>query len=227
MNNNWNIPKVWENETAYILGGGASIISQFGIPADIVKQVRNGKLPMSVYSSYMEKLFDKNVIGINAAYQLGSWVDYVYFMDKDYMLAERGGLSKFPNKVISALEYSETEDWCYTVKGTQEHGICETPNTIAYNWSSGAAAINLAYHLGAKKIVLLGFDMKLTRGKQHFHQAGNGYTKPKLIDKVFKRHLQAFEYIKNDADRLGVEIINASPKSAIKEFKRATLNSIL
>ena len=227
MPSKWNIPKIWENETAYILGGGASIISQFGIPADIVKQVRNGNLPMSVYALYMEKLFDKKVIGINAAYQLGSWIDYIYFMDKDYMLSERENLAKFPNPVISALEYSETEDWCHTIKGITKEGICTIPNTISYNWSSGAAAINLAYQLGAKKIVLLGFDMKLTRGKQHFHKGGKGYNPISNIDKVFARHLGAFEHIKNDADKLGIEIINASPKSAIKEFKRVTLKSVL
>ena len=35
----WKIPKVWENEEVWILGGGPSVASSFNIPEEVVKEV--------------------------------------------------------------------------------------------------------------------------------------------------------------------------------------------
>lgn len=225
----WKIPKIWEGQTAYILGGGASVVSQFGIPDDVVEAVRSGEMPMSVYSQYMEALKSKNVIGVNAAFKLGSWMDFIYFMDKDFMLTNRVALANYPKKTVSTLPYTEGEDWCLTVKGNTINGICAMPNTIAYNHNAGAGAINLAYHLGAKRIVLIGFDMKVVSGMQHFH---GDYINSELVrtpehEMGFSKHLQVFPAIKNDAELLGIEIINTSLESALNEFEKIPLERLL
>lgn len=229
MLRNWNIPKLWEGETVFILGGGASIISQFGIPSDLVKQVRAGKLPMSIYSNYFEALHDKHVIGVNAVFQLGDWLDAIYFIDKDFMLTWRNKLSKYPNPVYSPLPYTEGESWCHTLKGTSKFGICEKPHTVGFNHNSGAGAINLAYHMGAAKIVLIGFDMKTIARKQHFHGAYINSELPRTAETKmeYSKHLQVFPQIKKDADRLGVEIINTSLKSALDMFEKMPLEEVL
>jgi hypothetical protein len=229
MQGHWKIPKIWEGETAFILGGGASVISQFGIPQSVVQSVRKGNVPMSVYSPFMESLHDLKIIGVNSAFKIGGWMDYVYFMDKDYMLTNRGELAVYPNPVVSPLLYSEGESWCNTVKASKESGICTIPNTVAYNHNSGWGAVNLAYHLGARRIVLIGFDMKIINKKQHFH---GDYINSKLVrteeSKMgFSKHLNVVPAIVKDAKRLGVEIINTSMKSAIKQFKKVPLKEFI
>lgn len=225
----WKIPKIWEGETAFILGGGASIIPQFGIPQELAEEVRKGERPMLEYSDYMKPLHDKKVIAVNAAFKIGSWFDYIYFMDKDFMLTYRTCLHQFPNKVVSPLNYTEGESWCNTVKANQQIGICAVPDIVAYNHNSGAGAINLAYHLGAKKIVLIGFDMKLTDSKLHFHgeYLNSKLIRPKEKDTGFSKQMIAFPAIKNDADILGIEIINTSMESALDMFEKKPLEELL
>ena len=96
---------------------------------------------------------------------------------------------------------------------------------VSWNNNSGAATINLAVHMGAKRIILLGFDMKLDEEKnQHWHKFYS--TKEKDIASTFRKHLSGFQEIKRDADLLGVEIINANPTSAITQFPRMNFKDI-
>ncbi len=75
----------------------------------------------------------------------------------------------------------------------------------------GAAAINLAYHTGATRVFLLGFDMNLgNSSRQHWHNVYNRgpIVEPKRIKKLpFRRHLRYFPNIAYDAKELGLEII--------------------
>ena len=54
----WNPPQIWKDQTAFILGGGPSLKD-----ADL------------------DLIHDRRVIGVNNAYQLGSWVDVCWFGD--------------------------------------------------------------------------------------------------------------------------------------------------
>jgi len=118
----YHIPKIWEGETCFIIGGGASILSQFNIPKDVVKEVTKGTLPMSAYSPFMEVLHDKNVIAVNSAYKLGDWVDITYFSDKPFYLHNRVDLFMSASMKISSLEYAENSDW---VTITQVVGVMQ------------------------------------------------------------------------------------------------------
>jgi hypothetical protein len=104
-------------------------------------------------------------------------------------------------------------------------GISTDPTSVAWNGNSGAAAISLAHHFGAKKIILLGFDMNNSMGgKTHWHDGHGRKAKKKL---PYPRHLKCFPFIAEDADQLGLEIINANPDSTITAFPRKTVEEIL
>jgi hypothetical protein len=47
------------------------------------------------------------------------------------------------------------------------------------------------------------------------------------IQLPFPKHLVGFPAIKEDADKLGVQIFNVCPDSAIKEFPKLTLKEAL
>lgn len=76
--------------------------------------------------------------------------------------------------------------------------------------NSGAGAISLAAHYGAKRIVLLGYDCQYTDGKKHWHgdhpkTLGNAMSMPKWANQF-----------KEVAVRIkDVEVINATRQTAL------------
>ena len=84
-----------------------------------------------------------------------------------------------------------------------------------FNSSSGGSAVNVAYLLGAKRIILLGFDMRFVDGKSNWWQ----YDQFPKTDKGYANFIRPFYKIKEDAYKLGVEILNATPSSALDMFR--------
>lgn len=229
----WRVPKIWEGGDVWIIGGGPSVPRQFDVPEDIIQKVTQGTLPPNAYSSYMNIIHDKHVIAVNMAYRIGDWIDVVIFGDSGFYTKERVSLSKFPGLRISCTPISKSEDWVKTLgrDGAKSKGISTNTALISWNSNTGAAAINLAVHFGAKRIFLLGFDMNIDQNKmQHWHDL---YRKGPVSDDrrkrklPFVRHLQGFPIIASDAKKLGVEIINVSPDSAITDFPKMSLKQVL
>jgi hypothetical protein len=227
----WSVPKIWKGGDVWILGGGPSVIQQFYMPSDIVSQVLEGKLPVSAYSPYMEPIHKKHVIGVNAAFEIGTWIDMVVFGDSKYFVNHRKKMALFPGLRVGCTPAARTASWAKELDrdGKKPYGLTMNPTKVSWNGNSGSAAINVAVHTGAKRIFLLGFDMKLAGGEKHWHRV---YSKGKPIKRVgiqlpFPKHLVGFPAIKEDADKLGVQIFNVCPDSAIKEFPKLTLKEAL
>lgn len=232
----WKIPKIWEGGDCWIIGGGPSMPRQFGVPSDVIDKVRSGELPPSSYSSYMHKIHDKHVIGVNSAYKLGDWIDIVTFGDIDWYKANRQELLK--KKVILVAFNQIEEDIKYAFDGIRTvprnldvpKGLSTKPNTVSWNKNTGLASINLAYHLGVKRIFLLGFDMKLDDSKkQHWHGLYSSYNRTEFAPHKlpFGWHLPKIPNIWEQSKRLGFEIINVTDDSAIKHFPKVQLNDVL
>jgi hypothetical protein len=104
-------------------------------------------------------------------------------------------------------------------------GISTDPILLGWNNNSGAAAINLAVHTGVKKIILLGFDMKLDpQQNQHWHKL---YVSPiNQTKSIFSKHLIGFPAIKKDLDKLGVVVLNCNPDSAIDCFQKVNFKDL-
>jgi len=237
----WRVPKIWEGGECWIIGGGPSVPRQFNVPERIIREVvHEGRSP-AVYSQYMEALHDKHVIGVNVAYMIGEWIDVVFFGDFKFFLAHKFGLAEFPGLKVScnARVNKKQYDWVKYLAHDKERkkGISLNSRKVSWNGNSGAAAISLAVHMGATRIILLGFDMKLKDDDpvQHWHQLYKGLHPPagkkgrnkKERALPFPRHLKGFEFIYKDARKRGITIINACPDSAIKEFKKMSVKQLL
>jgi hypothetical protein len=232
---NWRVPRIWEGGDVWILGGGPSVFTQFDIPKEVVDNVLAGTSPPSVYSDYMKPLHDKHVIGINVAYLIGDWIDMVFFGDSGFYQTHRTRLAVFPGMKITCHNGASKETWIKFLgrDGRKPRGISSAPNLVSWNGNSGAAAVSVAAHAGAKRIILLGFDMSLNGdNRQHWHNlygrgvinVGDERKRRKL---PFERHLRGFEDIARDAQAMGIEILNASPTSAITQFRKLTVKEIL
>jgi hypothetical protein len=234
----WSVPKIWEGGECWILGGGPSLPRQFDVPENIIQDVIDKKLPLDAYSSYMSAIHDKHVIGVNTAFMIGNWIDIVFWGDKKWYLNNRQSLGEFPGLKITCHpyfangQYAKENVKCVVKDNQRPTGISSNPSTTSWNSNSGAAAISIAANMGAKQIVLAGFDMKLGEDKrQHWHaEYGTASRDRANVDHrklPFGRHLIGFAQIAKDAKRRGITIINVCPDSAIKEFPKMTVKQAL
>lgn len=95
---------------------------------------------------------------------------------------------------------------------------------IHHGLNSGYQTINLAYHFGVSRIVLLGYDMQHTGGKRHWFG-----DHPKSLTNADGIHnwVAGFSRLAKDLHQDGIDVINASPETALKCFKRQPLEEIV
>ena len=80
-------------------------------------------------------------------------------------------------------------------------------------------AINFAFHFGAKRIVLLGYDMKFgADGQAHWG------LEERSAEKGFR---SAFVGLASALRKANVEVINATPSSGLDVFPEAALETVL
>lgn len=103
-----------------------------------------------------------------------------------------------------------------------EGGLTSDPAKLAHGHHSGYQAINLAIHLGASKVVLLGYDMQATGGRHHyFGKHPHGKRPPyDLFMKWFPSIVPALE-------ERGVSVVNASRETALDLFPRMPIAEAL
>jgi hypothetical protein len=89
--------------------------------------------------------------------------------------------------------------------------------TIGWGGNSGFGALNLAVQFGAKRIVLVGFDMRLDKGL-HWHGAHAGLHNPN--DRNVARWRRVIDGAAPTLKALGVEVLNASPISALQAYPK-------
>jgi hypothetical protein len=93
---------------------------------------------------------------------------------------------------------------------------------IHHGGNSGYQAINLAYLMGAAKIILLGYDMH-NNGMAHFfgdHPKG-------LSNGRYDQYVSNFTRLAKDLAAAGIEVINCTPDSALTQFAKKDFQAIL
>ncbi len=228
----WFVPRMWDDGECWIIGGGSSLPRQFGVPESIIKKVMEKKITVAAYSDYFKPIHDRHVIGTNAAYFLGDWISILYFGDLPFFRENKYQLYNFLNlKVTSAgnlpVENSYEHKNIKKLKRDLRYGLSEYGDTIRWNGNAGGGAINLAAHLGVKRILLLGFDMKANeKGQTHWHVGLPNYLKP-TEPLAFFKFLKSFPAIASDAKRRHIEILNVSEDSALDVFPKVKLKDVL
>lgn len=100
-------------------------------------------------------------------------------------------------------------------------GVSLQPGRLVHGGNSGHQAVNLAVQRGARRIILLGFDMMAADdGRRHWF--GNH---PGAMNKEspYPRWARAFDAMARALERLGVEVINCSRRTAITAFPRSRI----
>jgi hypothetical protein len=103
--------------------------------------------------------------------------------------------------------------------------LFSTPGVVGSGGNSGFQAFNLVAQFGVRRIILIGFDMRLDTGV-HFH----GPHRQPLHNPhaaTVMRWRQGFDAAAPVLKARGIEVFNASPDSTLQAYPYATVDDVL
>lgn len=197
------VARLWPESTIAILGGGPSLTA-----ADVAR----------CQAAHVR------VIAINDAHRLAPWADVLYAADAKWWHYHQGVPS------FTGLKYSLQPDaarWpgVQILENTGEEGLEARPSGLRAGRNSGYQSMNLAVHFGARRILLLGYDMQRLPG-QRSHWFGD-HPERLRCDSPYDTFLRRFETIVEPLQRLGITVINCTRTTALTCFPRLPLNEAL
>jgi hypothetical protein len=197
------VPRLCRSGVAVCLGGGPSLTA-----ADV--DACRGKA---------------TVIAINDAYRLAPWADVLYAADAKWW-RWHAGVPTFPGRkyAIRNLDMAFPDDAdIHILENSGEVGLETSPLGLRSGKDSGYQAINLAVHLGATKILLLGYDGQYPLGGPA-HWFGEHPDGSRLDLGVT---LPLYDTLVVPLKRLGVTVVNCSRETSLLTFPRQPLAEAL
>lgn len=204
----WTPEPLFGGETVFCLASGPSLTQE------IADRIRCGR-----------------AIAVNTSARLAPWADVLYFTDSGWYEPRRDLVANWAGLVISMSRTAKRElpDKVRRVQGigdpTLGGGGFPPLGTagIRQGRSSGHTAVSLAIALGASRVVLVGYDMRVVGGREHHHSE---YTGPRDLDQYAREFVPAFDGWNAAALKVGVQILNATPQSAVQEFPFVDLDEV-
>lgn len=192
----------WQNETVAILASGPSLT------------------PDAAF--YARNRADR-VIAINESWQLCRDADVLYAADSAWW-NKRG-----PDPVwFKGERWSCDMGWHgkpapagITLVPCKPGSAITLTGPISTGSNSSFQAMHLAIRWGAKKIVFLGLDMTADNGGHWHRDHGPGLRNTE--ERTYQNFRRAFETAAPEIAALGVEVVNASPTSALNCFPKIPL----
>jgi len=196
----------WEGEAVAIVGSGPSIKN----------------IDLSILKDRI------HVIAIKTAVDLCPWAEVCYGCDAPWWIDQKGlpkfhGLkffhgpqaaNKWPDLIKVEIEISKDDM------------LIDQPLHIGNGGCSGFQAQNLAIQFGATDIILIGLDCN-ENGGIHWYGRNKWPNASNPVQSNFNRWIKGFENAMPSVRRLGINIINASPESALKCFPKKPLTEIM
>jgi len=169
------------------------------------------------------------VIAIKKNVDLAPWADVVYGCDAAWW-RNVAGLPNYHGLKICATARGISETFrevrLVTVQAALDKLLLDEPGVIGSGGNSGFQALNLAVQWGAKRILLLGFDVDARAGVHWYgRNSGPGRSNPDELN--FRRWRLAFASTVGELDRRGVVVVNAAAASSLSCFPRASVADTL
>lgn len=197
------VPRLWPGETFAILAGGPSLTL-----ADVDACRAAGC----------------RTIAIKDAIRLAPWTEAWYGCDAKYWRHYGDSVPEF-----TGLRYTLEADaaqWATVLRNTGQTGLETDSSGLRTGKNSGFQAVNLAVHLGARRILLLGYDMQQVDGRNYWfaepRPASYSWVQPPYRD--FR---ECFETIVEPLRAEGITVINCTPDSALTCFTMMSLAQAL
>lgn len=161
------------------------------------------------------------VLVVNNGYLRAPWARWLYacdygwwkyhFADVDRMCTGE----RWTQDVDAAREFGLQHIEC----DPHGKGLCRTPGKINGGNNGGFQALNIAFHLGATKILLLGYDMV----GMHWHAEHPKEISGPAHTADYALYASAFPALGDDLSAAGVQVVNCSRVTALSCFRRSTI----
>lgn len=217
-----SVPRLWPDSTVVCLGGGSSLT------AEDVAYCRD--------KAHVIAIKEAGCCRIPGHVAPAPWADVLYAAEARWWHMV-GGAPDFKGLKYSiqqdaferpelrrpVTEWAEPYPDLQVLRDTGSEGLELDPTGLKTGHNSGYQAINLAVHLGAKRIVLLGYDMaKGLGGTQNWFGPHKTH-----LESQFSLFLNRYTTIVGPLERLGITVINASRASALRVFPQMPLEEAL
>lgn len=202
----WTPEPIFRGETVFCLASGPSMT------ADIARKVRG-----------------RRVLAVNSTWQrLAPWADVWFFTDNNVFEAFRGEIEHYDGRVVTMSRAAKREmpGKVQRVRGQWSDRFPPIGSEfVRQGRSSGHTAISVLVAMGAAKIALLGYDMRVVDGREHHHD--DYRDRPRDLDIYQREFVPAFAGWNDAAWLAGVDIVNCTAGSAVTEFPFADLDEVL
>lgn len=178
------------------------------------------------------RLAGRQVVAINRALEVLPGAALVWWSDELFWLNNRARILAHDGQLLTALRPSDRlrEPYPLRVKVWRFTGLSgydPEPGCIRSGNNSGFAALHAAVKLGARKIVLLGYDFDAPGPETHWH-SGYGQHGGALWNRVLQtKMLPYFESLVPAFHERGVQIRVANPASRLVCWPRCSLEDAL
>lgn len=212
------VPRLWPGETVVCLGGGSSLTAE---DAEFCRD-----------KAHVIAIKEAGCCRIPGFDPVAPWADVLYAADEKYWRFVQGAPE------FAGLKYSIQQDaheqptlrrpiaeWARhwpdlrVLRDTGVEGLETDPTGLKTGHNSGYQAIGLAVHLGAKKIVLLGYDMwRGPSGRQNWFGPH-----PTHLQSQFELFLNKYLTLVEPLKQRGIAVVNASRFTMMGAFPRVPL----
>lgn len=207
------IPQLFPGSTVVCVASGPSLVKED------LELVRDACWPMIV---------------TNSTWKAAPYADVLYACDKEWWdhaenrptAAEFDGLRVTQHEDVAMNRRPGEPRIFRAPRKRGQHVLSFDPSYIGDGENSGFQALNLAVHFGARRIVLLGYDMGLAAdGRAHHHPDHTKSRNPEA-----ESFLKWIPHFNASADALiahNIEVVNCSRASALTCFLRVDLRRVV
>lgn len=201
----WTPDQRFAGQTVFVLASGPSL------SRDVAEAVRG-----------------RAAIVVNQTFRTAPWAPVWFFTDTETLERNVADVEAWPGDVVtsSSAAHRAAPDKLKLILRTESRDFPPPGSGLVKKGrSTGHTAIGLAAAMGAARIVLLGFDMRIVDGREHGHDDYAGTPRNPAI--YAEEFVPGFAGWDAAARRAGFQILNATPGSAIDEFQRVGLEEML
>ena len=203
--------RTWSDGTAVVIASGPSLDEA---QCEMVRAWRHAS-------------FGRHVIVVNTSFRRAPWADVLYACDGVWWVhyfdhVDRGLWEPFQQERWTQERDAALRYGLRWIESSASPGLGRRPGLIHQGGNGGYQAINLAVQRGAKRVLLLGFDMQGTHW-HGVHPRPLANTRPYLFQVWRKNFIRLAADLKQD----GIEVLNCTPGSALDVFPMADLAEAL
>ncbi len=198
----WTVSPEWEGETVFVIASGPSV---------------NKEICATVKG--------RRTIVVNNSYLVAPWADILFFGDGRWWTAYGEHCDReFKGRIATTQRAEYHVRHQNLIQAPPDKGLATDRREVCLRRTSLMAAMNLAVHLGAVELVLLGADMRPGgKGKLHHHAAHKWTPKHNSYAAMMKD----LRYMIGPLEKRGIPVINTSMRSAIDWWPKRKLAECL